>query len=87
MSAFEVKDDGRNVKVIHHNRVFLVAPMRETATPLGGGESISYVSTAWSALAKLTPLECDGQMSESEVDSMLTQDGWMVFYSHCCQWS
>ena len=59
MPTHEVKDDGRNVKVAHHNRLFLVAPMRETATPLGGGESISYVSTAQSTLAELTPLECD----------------------------
>ena len=56
--TYEVKDDGRNIKVIHHNMLFLVAPTREAATNLGGGESISYVSTAWSALAELTPLEC-----------------------------
>ena len=32
--TYEVKDDGRNVKVIHCNRLFLVAPTREIATPL-----------------------------------------------------
>ena len=26
MPAYEVKDDGGNVKVTHHNRLFLVAP-------------------------------------------------------------
>ena len=41
--AYEVKDDGRNVKVAHHNRLFLVASIREIARPLGGGESVSYV--------------------------------------------
>ena len=50
-----------------------MAPIRETATPLSGGKSISYVGAAQSALAELTPLECDGQMSESEVESALTQ--------------
>ena len=70
--AYEVRDDGGNVKVTHRNRLFPVAPVRETATPLGGGESISYVSTIWSTLAELTPLECDGEMSESEVESKLT---------------
>ena len=63
--AYEVNDDGGNVKVAHHNRLFLVAPMRETATPWGGGESNSYVGTTQSALVELTPLtplEC-GEMS------------------------
>ena len=33
VSAYEVKDDGWNIKVTHCNRLFLVAPMRDTATP------------------------------------------------------
>ena len=37
----EVRDDGGNVKVTHHNRLLLVAPTRDVATPLGGSESIS----------------------------------------------
>ena len=72
MPVYKVKDDGRNIKVVHHNRLFLVVPTRETATPLGGGKSVSYVSTAQSALAELTPLECEGEMSEGEVESMHT---------------
>ena len=73
MPTYEVKDDGGNIKVIHHNRLFLVALARETATPLGGGKSISYVGAARSALAELTPLECEGETSESEVESAHTQ--------------
>ena len=69
--TYEVKDDVGNVKVTHHNRLFLVAPMRDTAMPLGGSESISYVGTAQSTLTKLTPLECCGEMSESEVEGAL----------------
>ena len=33
--VYEVRDDGRNVKVAHHNRLFLVAPARDVATALG----------------------------------------------------
>ena len=54
---YEVRDEGGNVKVTHHNRLFLVAPARDVATPLGGSESISYVGTAQSPLVELTPLE------------------------------
>ena len=73
MPAYKVKDDGRNIKVTHCNRLFLVAPMRDVTMPLGGSESISYMDTTWSALAELTPLECDGEMSGSEVEGALTQ--------------
>ena len=48
--AYEVKDDGRNAKVTHCNRLFLVAPMSETATPLGAGKSIS----CWCRLVHLS---------------------------------
>ena len=72
MPTYGVKDDGGNVKVAHHNRLFLVAPMRDTATPRGGSESVSYVSATQSALVELTPLECSGQMLESEVEGALT---------------
>ena len=73
MPAYEVKDDGRNIKVAHCNRLFLVAPVGDAAMPLGGSESISYVGAARSTLAELTPLECGGEMSESEVEGVLTQ--------------
>ena len=73
MPTHKVKDDGGNIKVTHLNRLFLVAPMRDTATPLGGSESVSYVSTAQSTLVELTPLECGGETSESEVEGALTQ--------------
>ena len=35
MPTYEVKDDGRNIKVAHCNRLLLVAPMRDVITPLG----------------------------------------------------
>ena len=35
MPAYKVKDDGGNVKVTHHNRLFLVAPVGDATMPLG----------------------------------------------------
>ena len=39
--TYEVRDDGGNVKVALRNRLFLVAPSKEDALPLGGRKSIS----------------------------------------------
>ena len=69
---YKVQDNGRNVKVVHHNRLFLVAPAKEDATPLGGSESISEEGATQSALAELTPLEWESETPESEVDEVLT---------------
>ena len=71
--TYEVRDYGRNVKVTHCNRLFLVAPAKEDALPLGGSESISDEGTAWSVLVELTPLEWKSEMPESEVDEALTR--------------
>ena len=35
MPTYEVREDGGNVKVTHHNKLFLVAPIRDAAMPLG----------------------------------------------------
>ena len=70
---YEVRDDGNNVKVTHHNRLFLVAPANEDAMPLGGSESISDEDATQSVLAELTPLEWRSETPESEVDEALTQ--------------
>ena len=37
--VYKVRDDSGNVKVTHCNRLFLVAPTRDDAMPLGGSES------------------------------------------------
>ena len=57
-----MRDDGRNVKVAHRNRLFLVAPTKEDAIPLEGSESVSNEGTAWSTLAEPTPLEWNSEM-------------------------
>ena len=58
---------------VHHNKLFLVAPAKEDATPLGESEFISEEGTAWSALVELTPLEWESETPASEVDEVLTQ--------------
>ena len=50
-----------------------MTPVRDTATPLGGSESVSYVGTTQSTLVELTPLECGGEVSRSEVERALIQ--------------
>ena len=57
MPTYEVRNDGGNAKITHHNRFFIVAPARDAAMPLGRHESVSYVGTAQSTLAELTPLQ------------------------------
>ena len=70
--AYKVRDYGRNLKVTHHSRLFVVATAKEDATPLGGSKSISDEDTAQSALVELTPLEWKSEMPDSEVDEVLT---------------
>ena len=70
--AYEVRDEGENVKIVHHNRLFLVATPKDDATPLGGSESISEEGTTQSALAELTPLQWESETPKSEVDEVLT---------------
>ena len=69
---YKVRDDGRNVKVTHCNKLFLVAPAKENAMPLGGSEFVSNEGTTRSVLVELTPLEWNSEMPESDVDEALT---------------
>ena len=70
--AYEVRDDGGKVKIIHCNRLFLVAPASDDATSLGRSKSVSYEGATWSALAEFTPLEWNSEMPESDVNGALT---------------
>ena len=60
----EVSDNGRNVKVIHCNQLFLVATPRDDAMPLGGIQSTSEEGAAQSTLVELTPLEWESEVPE-----------------------
>ena len=69
---YKVKDDGGNVKVIHHNRLFLMATMSSGVTPLGASESLSEENVTRSTLAELTPLVWENEVPESNLDEAVT---------------
>ena len=70
--TYKVRDDSRNVKVTHCNRLFLMAPASDVGTPLWESKSVSYVGATQSTLAELTPLEWKSDTSESDVEGVLT---------------
>ena len=63
----EVKDDAGNVKTIHHNRLFLVATLKEAITPLGAGASVSEENVR-PTRAEHTSLEVENDLPERFVD-------------------
>ena len=70
--TYEICDDSRNVKVIHHNQLFLVATPWSDATPLRESESHSEEGASWSTIVELTPLEWESVAPESNVDEART---------------
>ena len=72
MPAYEVRDDGRNIKIVHRNWLFLVTTPWGEAMPLGASESLSEEGTAQSTLAELTQLEWESKVTESNVDEATT---------------
>ena len=66
--AYEVKDEARNVKTVHHNQLFLVATPKEDVTPLGAGTSISEENIAQSTQVEHTLLEVENDSPEGSVD-------------------
>ena len=72
MPAYEVHKEGGNLKVVHWNRLFLVATLQSDATPLGGSEFLSSDNAARSTIAELTPCECDCEVLESQIDEVVT---------------
>ena len=59
MPAYEVHDRSRNARVIHQNRLFLVASISEPVTPLSLDMELSEAMSKWSTLVELTPMECE----------------------------
>ena len=66
MLTYEVRDDGGNVKIIHRNRLFLLA------TPLGAHKSLSEDTIARSTLPELTPLNWEKEVPEGNLDEAVT---------------
>ena len=71
--AYEVHDRSGNARVVHRNRLFLVASVSEPVTPLSLDLELSEVASEWSTLAELTPLECKSDSSEEMTWEALTQ--------------
>ena len=70
--TYKVQDEGRNVKTVHCNWIFLVATLRGDVTPLGGYESTSDEGANQSTLVELTSLEWESEASEGTLDEALT---------------
>ena len=66
--AYEVKDEAGNIKTVHHNRLFLVATLKEAVMPLGAGTSISEENVVRSTHAEHTLLEVENDLPEGSMD-------------------
>ena len=68
--SYEIKDSSSNVKVTHHNRLFLLATPQGEAMPLCKSEEAHINVSTWSALAELTPMECENDLPEDNVGAL-----------------
>ena len=71
--SYEIKDSSSNLKVTHHNQLFLLATPQGEATPLCKSEDTYISVSTHSALVELNPLECENDLPEYNVDGCLTQ--------------
>ena len=71
--SYEIKDSSGNVKVTHHNQLFVLATPQGEATSLCKSEDAHISASTWSALVELTPLECEDDMLGDNVAGCLTQ--------------
>ena len=69
----EIKDSSGNVKITHHNQLFLLATPRGEVTPLCESEDADTSMSTWSSLAELTPLECEDDLPKDNMERCLTQ--------------
>ena len=65
--AYEGCDDGKSIKIIHHNQLSLVATLWGEAMPLGASKSLSEEGTS-----ELSPLEWESKAPESNMDEAAT---------------
>ena len=63
--SYEIKDLSSNVKVAHHATDYSCwPPLRGEVTPLCKGGDADISMSTQSALAELTPLECENDLPE-----------------------
>ena len=72
MPMYEIKDSSSNVKVTHHNQLFLVATPQGAITPLCENTDPQVSMTTQPTLAELTPLELD-DLPEKDTEEQLAQ--------------
>ena len=65
--AYEVKDEVGNIKIVHHNWLFIVAAPIEAVIPLGAGTSISEENVVQSTHAEHTSLGVENDSPEGSV--------------------
>ena len=70
---YKVCDRSGNARVVHCNRLFLVASVSEPVTPLSLDVELSEVTSERSTLVELTPLECESDSPEETMWEVLTQ--------------
>ena len=73
MPSYKIKDSSGNVKVTHHNQLFLLATAQGEATPLCKSKDADTSTSTRSALVELTPLECEDDLPKDNMDGCLTQ--------------
>ena len=72
MPAYEVCGRSGNVRVVHQNRLFLVASVLEPVTPLSLDTELLEAMSEWSTLVELNPLECESDSPEETTWEVLT---------------
>ena len=70
---YEIKDSSGDVKTANHNRLFLLATPRGEVIPLCQCEDADTSLSTQSAIAELTPLECEDDLLKDYVERCLTQ--------------
>ena len=63
-----MKDEAGNVKIVHHNRLFLVTTPVEAIMPLGADASLSEENIARSTLVECTSFEVESNSPEGSMD-------------------
>ena len=71
--VYEVHNRSGNARVIHRNRLFLVACISEPVTPLSLDTELLEAMSEWPTLVELTPLECESNSPEETTWEVLTQ--------------
>ena len=71
--AYEVHNRSGNARVIHQNRLFLVASVSESVTPLSLDTELLEATSERSTLVELTPLECETDSPEKTTWEPLTR--------------